>query len=232
MLTARDDETDLVVGLAVGADDYLTKPFSMRELVARVQAILRRVDGPRRRPVGRASAPRRHRDRRRRARRVRRGGELVHLTPTEFDLLVVPARSPGRVLTREQLLRRGVGLPRRLGRPDRRLPCAGPAPQARRRRDPHRPRRRLRPRGRRADGRRRALEPSADELGATDSRCATRSSGCGRSRSSSASSSCRRGRHRSPSTRSVCSSTSEPRFRAGHRRRHRAADGAAPRPRA
>jgi DNA-binding response OmpR family regulator len=104
MLTARDDETDLVIGLAVGADDYLTKPFSMRELVARVQALLRRVDALA------APAPTRALevddgieidvD----ARRVRRHGEVVHLTPTEFDLLVELASKPTKVFTREQLL--------------------------------------------------------------------------------------------------------------------------------
>jgi DNA-binding response OmpR family regulator len=104
MLTARDDETDLVVGLAVGADDYLTKPFSMRELVARVQALLRRVDAL----AGRAT-PRTLRldgdiEVDVESRRVRRGGDLVHLTPTEFDLLVGLAERPGRVLTRERLL--------------------------------------------------------------------------------------------------------------------------------
>jgi DNA-binding response OmpR family regulator len=104
MLTARDDETDLVIGLAVGADDYLTKPFSMRELVARVQALLRRVDVV----DGRSSAKTLHLDDDIEidtdARRVRRGGEVVHLTPTEFDLLVGLAERPGRVLTRERLL--------------------------------------------------------------------------------------------------------------------------------
>jgi DNA-binding response OmpR family regulator len=104
MLTARDDETDLVVGLAVGADDYLTKPFSMRELVARVQALLRRVDAV----AGRDAARTIHLDDDIEidveARRVRRHGELVHLTPTEFDLLVGLADRPGRVLTRERLL--------------------------------------------------------------------------------------------------------------------------------
>ncbi|MCU1352788.1 MAG: DNA-binding response regulator [Acidimicrobiales bacterium] len=103
MLTARDDETDLVVGLAVGADDYLTKPFSMRELVARVQAILRRVDavgGPDAGQVIRVDEIEVDVD----ARRVHRAGTLVHLTPTEFDLLVCLAERPGRVLTRERLL--------------------------------------------------------------------------------------------------------------------------------
>lgn len=104
MLTARDDETDLVIGLAVGADDYLTKPFSMRELVARVQALLRRLDAL----AGRTQPKSLHLDDEIEidldARRVRQHGEVVHLTPTEFDLLVGLAERPGRVLTRERLL--------------------------------------------------------------------------------------------------------------------------------
>ena len=104
MLTARDDETDLVIGLAVGADDYLTKPFSMRELVARVQALLRRLDAL----AGRTQTKTIRLDDDIEidldARRVRRRGEVVHLTPTEFDLLVGLAERPGRVLTRERLL--------------------------------------------------------------------------------------------------------------------------------
>jgi DNA-binding response OmpR family regulator len=105
MLTARDDETDVLVGLGVGADDYLTKPFSMRELVARVRALLRRVDRAAE-LVTQASGPltvgplQVDRDRR----RVRVDGIEVHLTPTEFDLLVCLASAPGTVHTREQLL--------------------------------------------------------------------------------------------------------------------------------
>ena len=100
MLTARDTETDTVVGLGVGADDYMTKPFSPRELVARVHALLRRADGSLTAdkaieigdvvidPV---------------TRRVTKGGEQVHLTPTEYDLLTHLANHRG-VYSRERLL--------------------------------------------------------------------------------------------------------------------------------
>jgi DNA-binding response OmpR family regulator len=107
MLTARDSETDMLVGLAVGADDYLTKPFSPRELVARVHAILRRVG--RAREAG-ASDPVERTLRLGRValepatRRATLDGEPVHLTPTEFDILALLGDKPGVVFTREQLL--------------------------------------------------------------------------------------------------------------------------------
>jgi DNA-binding response OmpR family regulator len=100
MLTARDDETDLVIGLSVGADDYVTKPFSPRELVARIRAVLRRVadaaEGVVLRHEGLELDPT--------TRRVRLDGTQVHLTPIEFDLLAHLLVRPGVVFRREQLL--------------------------------------------------------------------------------------------------------------------------------
>ena len=105
MLTARDDETDLLVGLAVGADDYLTKPFSMRELAARVHALLRRFERAKHSVVA-DPAPLVIGDLEinRAERRVRRAGVEARLTPTEFDLLVHLAGRPRTVLPRERLL--------------------------------------------------------------------------------------------------------------------------------
>lgn len=106
MLTARDDETDMLVGLGVGADDYMTKPFSMRELLARLKVLLRRVER------SWAPAPAGEEDTvqlgdlsiDKAARRVLRSGSEAHLTPTEFDLLVCLSESPRTVLSRERLL--------------------------------------------------------------------------------------------------------------------------------
>ncbi|MGC8837315.1 MAG: response regulator [Anaerolineae bacterium] len=112
MLTARADEIDRVVGLELGADDYLTKPFSMRELLARVKALLRRVRLTREertssQEVGESedevltfgdlviSLGRRE---------VRRGGELLHLRPREYDLLLFLARHRGQTLSRDHIL--------------------------------------------------------------------------------------------------------------------------------
>jgi len=109
MLTARAEEVDKLIGLSVGADDYMTKPFSPRELVARVKAILRRNRAPAGKPNERPPLqfaslsvdPER--------REVTRGGVPVDLTPREFDLLYALASHPGRVFTREELLQRVWG---------------------------------------------------------------------------------------------------------------------------
>jgi DNA-binding response OmpR family regulator len=106
MLTARDDEQDVLLGLGVGADDYLTKPFRIREVVARVSALLRRVERAAelaREDAGRAVVDGLVVDRA--TRRVSVEERPVHLTPTEFDLLWCLVREPGRVLSREELLR-------------------------------------------------------------------------------------------------------------------------------
>jgi DNA-binding response OmpR family regulator len=101
MLTARDDELDKLLGLELGADDYLTKPFSPRELVARVRAVLRRADrAPEAAETIRAGdvildLPRM---------RAEIDGTVVELTPTEFQLLATMAARPGRIFTRAQLL--------------------------------------------------------------------------------------------------------------------------------
>ena len=108
LLTARSEEVDKLIGLSVGADDYITKPFSPRELVARIKAVLRRERGA---PAGEANE---------RlvfgplsidvdGREVERDGAPVELSTLEFDLLVALARAPGRVLTRRQLLERVWG---------------------------------------------------------------------------------------------------------------------------
>lgn len=114
MLTARADEIDKVVGLEVGADDYLTKPFSMRELLARVKALLRRVQLLREEltpredtsPTPPASEKLRSGDLIFDTTRheIYRGAELLHLKPKEYELLSYLALHRGRVLTRERIL--------------------------------------------------------------------------------------------------------------------------------
>jgi DNA-binding response OmpR family regulator len=107
MLTARVDEADKLIGLELGADDYMTKPFSPRELVARVRAVLRRTAPERELTPAPIVVDDVHIDVERRL--VRVGGHPVDLTATEFDLLTVLARHPGRVFTRLELLERVQG---------------------------------------------------------------------------------------------------------------------------
>ena len=106
MLTARDEEPDRVAGLELGADDYLTKPFSPRELVARMKAVLRRTDGRRADDVLTLEDVVLDRN----AREVSVEGRAVELTTKEFDLLATLIENPGVVVSRDQLLDRVWGM--------------------------------------------------------------------------------------------------------------------------
>jgi len=101
VVTARGEETDRVVGLELGADDYVVKPFGSRELIARIRAVMRRLQAPAGRRaslrVGRLEVDER-------SRRATIGGRELRLTPKEFELLAALARDPGAVLSRRRLL--------------------------------------------------------------------------------------------------------------------------------
>ena len=107
MLTARTDETDRLIGLELGADDYIPKPFSPRELVARIRAVLRRVTGGVRQPglirIGDLEIDTN-------AYRVKRDGKPIQLSRTEFSLLAALVQHPGQTMTRAQLLQRLHGV--------------------------------------------------------------------------------------------------------------------------
>lgn len=105
MLTARDDETDILRGFSLGADDYVTKPFSFAQLAARIKAVLARKNeapGGEHLAAGnlQVNIP---------SRRVTRGGEIINLTPTEFNLLIALMRRKGEVLSSEELARQVWG---------------------------------------------------------------------------------------------------------------------------
>jgi len=106
MLTARIEDTDKIVGLEIGADDYIAKPFNPRELVARVRAVLRRGSGaPAQSRVIELGALRIDLDRH----AVTRAGQALDVTPTEFDLLKVLMEYPGHAFTRAELIEKGLG---------------------------------------------------------------------------------------------------------------------------
>ncbi|MEU6352394.1 response regulator transcription factor [Streptomyces sp. NPDC047072] len=104
VISARSDETDRVVGLELGADDYVSKPFGVREVIARIRAVMRRAQP---RPPGAESGPDRYGSRLtvdRKAARVRLDGEEVPLAPKEYDLLAFLTEEPGALMSREQIM--------------------------------------------------------------------------------------------------------------------------------
>jgi len=109
MLTARAEETDKIIGLSVGADDYLTKPFSPRELIARIKAVLRRLQNTNKMPESNSSLEFSHILIDTSERRVWVDKQLIELTAVEFDLLATLAQHQGMVLSREQLLEKAWG---------------------------------------------------------------------------------------------------------------------------
>jgi two-component system response regulator CpxR len=115
MLTARGDDVDRIVGLEIGADDYLPKPFNPRELVARIQAVLRRARTTTRAPASSAAVGSPERitvgdvEVDTGTRHVRREGETVELTNVEYEILVILLSAAGRVVTREDLVRTALG---------------------------------------------------------------------------------------------------------------------------
>lgn len=109
MLTARAEETDKIIGLSVGADDYLTKPFSPRELIARIKAVLRRLQSTNKMADSNSSLEFSHIHIDTSERRVWVDEQLIELTAVEFDLLVALAQHQGMVLSREQLLEKAWG---------------------------------------------------------------------------------------------------------------------------
>jgi two-component system alkaline phosphatase synthesis response regulator PhoP len=109
MLTARSEETDKIIGLSVGADDYLTKPFSPRELIARIKAALRRIQNVNNPSEGSPLMTFSHIRIDPSERRVWVDQQLIDMTAVEFDLLFALARQPGMVLSREQLLEKAWG---------------------------------------------------------------------------------------------------------------------------
>ncbi|MFE3637963.1 response regulator transcription factor [Streptomyces cellostaticus] len=118
MITARGEEADRIVGLELGADDYLAKPFGVRELIARIRAVTRRAGAPAYAPTGTAEAPEEPEVRQmvsgaqalgplavnRRTREVHLDGQHIALTPREFDLLAYLAEDPGTVYSRQQIM--------------------------------------------------------------------------------------------------------------------------------